>query len=251
MGHSNSTTNYSLPQFASTDKPAWLTDVNSAYSAIDTAMKNNADAASAAQGDATQALTDAGNALTAANTADGKGTGAVSSIAPAFDSTSTYAVGALVMYNNLLYICTTAVTTPGPWTGVTNWSRVYIESVIPKNLDDLNDVDISNSPEGKILKNVDGKWEDADAPELNDFIKVSFEVGTTTGTGILQKTFAHNVIVLCAWATRADCIVDCYIEGTNDETGAATWNFYCHNTAGQTWGNTNMTLRMAYIDYNA
>ena len=62
MGHTNSTTNYALPQFIGTDKPAWLTDVNNAYSAIDTAIKN-------AQDDATQAISDAGSASTAAGNA--------------------------------------------------------------------------------------------------------------------------------------------------------------------------------------
>lgn len=142
MGHTNSTTNYSLPQFTSTDKPAWLTDVNSAYSAIDTAIKNAQDAGDNAQGDATQALSDAGDALTAANTADGKGSGAVASIAEAFDATSTYPVGELVMYNNLLYKCTTAVTTPGAWTGVTNWTRCTVDDLIQvlmsKVLDNLD-----------------------------------------------------------------------------------------------------------------
>ena len=35
MSHTNSTTNYALPQFLTTDKPAWLTDVNNAFSDID------------------------------------------------------------------------------------------------------------------------------------------------------------------------------------------------------------------------
>lgn len=47
MAHTNSTPNYSLPQFISTDKPGWLTDVNSGYSAIDTAIKASSDAAAA------------------------------------------------------------------------------------------------------------------------------------------------------------------------------------------------------------
>lgn len=38
MSHTNSTTNYSLPQFISTDTPGWLTDVNSAMSDIDAAI---------------------------------------------------------------------------------------------------------------------------------------------------------------------------------------------------------------------
>ena len=38
MSHTNTTPNYNLPQFVGSDKPAWLTDVNNAMSAIDTAI---------------------------------------------------------------------------------------------------------------------------------------------------------------------------------------------------------------------
>lgn len=43
MASTNHTTNYSLSQFAQTDKPAWLGDYNQDMTKIDTAMKNNAD----------------------------------------------------------------------------------------------------------------------------------------------------------------------------------------------------------------
>ena len=59
MSSTNHTTNYNLPQFVGSDKPAWLGDINPAFGAIDTAMHNNATAAA-------QASTDAGNAATAA-----------------------------------------------------------------------------------------------------------------------------------------------------------------------------------------
>ena len=58
MSSTNHTTNYNLPQFVGSDKPAWLGDVNPAMSAIDTQMKANADAAA--------------NAASAASLADGK-----------------------------------------------------------------------------------------------------------------------------------------------------------------------------------
>lgn len=48
MSHTNSTPNYQLPQFVGTDKPAYLTDFNQAFSAIDTgihAAKTAADTA--------------------------------------------------------------------------------------------------------------------------------------------------------------------------------------------------------------
>ena len=129
MSHTNSTTYYGLPQFVTTDKPAWLTDVNTAFSAIDTGIHNAKGAADAAQGDATQALSDAGYALSTANTANGKGTGAIASISENFESTNTYAVGDIVMYNNLLYRCIAAITTPGDWTGSANWNRVTLDTL--------------------------------------------------------------------------------------------------------------------------
>lgn len=141
MAHTNSTTNYSLPQFLSTDKPAWLTDVNPAYSAIDTGMHNAQVSADAAQADATQALDDAAAAAGAATTADAKASGAVASLAESFDPTATYSVGEYVMYNNLLYICTDAIVTPGPWTGSTNWTRVSVDSIATTLQGNINTID--------------------------------------------------------------------------------------------------------------
>lgn len=69
MAHTNSTTNYHLPQFISTDKPAWLTDVNTAYNVIDTELKTANDAASTAVSNAASALNLATTANTAATTA--------------------------------------------------------------------------------------------------------------------------------------------------------------------------------------
>lgn len=60
MSHTNSTANYSLPQFVGSDKPAWLTDVNSAMTSIDTQMKANADSASTANASATTANSNIG-----------------------------------------------------------------------------------------------------------------------------------------------------------------------------------------------
>lgn len=127
--HTNSTTNYSLPQFLPTDKPAWLTDVNPAYLAIDNGMKANSDAASAAQTDATQALADAAGANAIATQADAKASGAIASLSEQFLDTNTYSVGEYVIFNNILYVCTEPVTTPGPWTGSVNWERASLDSI--------------------------------------------------------------------------------------------------------------------------
>ena len=155
MSHTNSTTNYSLPQFITTDKPAWLVDFNGAMSSIDTAIKNAQDTANTADTNASAALMDAGTALTNASAADNKASGVAASIAPAFDTTSTYSIGDIIMYNSLLYRCIVPVTTPGAWTGITNWTRM---NVVDLNATDLNDTDISSPANGQILVYTNGKW---------------------------------------------------------------------------------------------
>lgn len=56
--HTNTTTNYGLPQFVGTDKPSWLGDVNGAMADIDTAIKARE--------------VEAGTAQASADTANGK-----------------------------------------------------------------------------------------------------------------------------------------------------------------------------------
>ena len=160
--HTNSTTNYSLPQFLPTDKPAWLTDVNPAYLAIDNAMKANADAADAAQTDATQALADAAGAAATATQADAKASGAVASLSEQFLDTNTYSVGEYVIFNNILYVCIEPVTTPGPWTGSVNWERASLDSIATSlnsrlaglSLNNLSDVSFNPAQliNGSLLK---------------------------------------------------------------------------------------------------
>ena len=60
MSSTNKTTNYELSQFLGSDKPAWLSDYNSDMGKIDTQMKANADAATAASGSASTNATNIG-----------------------------------------------------------------------------------------------------------------------------------------------------------------------------------------------
>lgn len=140
MAHTNSTPNYNLPQFLPTDKPAWLVDVNPAYASIDTAIKNASDAARTAQEDATQALADAAGANAIATQANTKADGAIASLSEQFLDTSTYEVGEYVIFNNILYVCTEPVTTPGPWTGSVNWTRASVDSIATSLKTDLNNL---------------------------------------------------------------------------------------------------------------
>lgn len=130
MAHTNSTTNYNLPQFLPTDKPAWLTDVNAAYASIDIGMHNAQDKADTAFADAGNAQADATTAINNAAAADAKASGALASIEAPFDPTTIYTVGTKVIYNSLLYRCIAPVITPGPWTGSDNWERITVDSLI-------------------------------------------------------------------------------------------------------------------------
>ena len=176
MGHTNSTPNYALPQFVTTDKPAWLTDINGAFSAIDTGIDVAKDAADNAQNDATQALTDAGNAGTAAAAADTKAQGALASIADEFLTTNIYALGEMVIYNSLLYVCTSPVVTPGPWTGATNWTRITIED----NLDTINST-LANK---------------ADASDIPTIQNVSFGINPALRGTVTAKRYG-KVVQIC------------------------------------------------------
>ena len=195
MSHTNSTINYSLPQFVTTDKPAWLTDVNNAYLAIDTAMKNNADAASTADTKATNAGTAASAADTKATSAKSAADGAIASIASAFSDTDTYQVGAIVTYNNLLYVCSTAVYTPGAWTGSTNWTRITVQDEIDAVKADITSV-ASDIPSFNITTKSDNtsvtsgsiaKTINATTLTAGTYIVVTrFTFATTSTTGTLK-----------------------------------------------------------------
>ena len=185
MAHTNSTTHYELPQFVTTDKPAWLTDFNGAMSAIDTGIYNAQDKADDAAADATQALSDAAGADSKATTADGKGSGAVASIAPAFDNTATYSVGDLVMYNNLLYVCRVAITVPGAWTGTTNWTRTTagdLNAAMDLRMDAVEVKTTNTNPSITITKS-SGAW-NIDNIAQKKFGNVTALAITVVGSGI-------------------------------------------------------------------
>lgn len=149
MASTNKTTNYELSQFVETDRPAWLTDYNGDMRTIDSTMKAISDVASGASGSisalADRMSTAEGNISTNTNDiaaldarADALEAGAQSTagtianiqteqtaqnlgieaatelgynLARPYDSASTYAVGAYVLFQNTLYKCITAVST--------------------------------------------------------------------------------------------------------------------------------------------
>lgn len=89
MSHTNKTTNYSLPQFVGSDTPAWLTDVNQAYAAIDTGMNVAKQAADVAvktadtAGAMASAASETANAASASAAAAASAASAAKSVADA------------------------------------------------------------------------------------------------------------------------------------------------------------------------
>lgn len=145
MSYTNTTPNYDLPQFEASDRMTPVADFNGAFSAIDAALKANADNIADMDSDVAEAKSDAESALTTANsvastannallqaqtanttagnalsTANGAVTTANSAKATAeasaenladeFDSSETYSVGDYVIYESVLYKCTVAHT---------------------------------------------------------------------------------------------------------------------------------------------
>lgn len=115
MSHTNSTTNYNLPQFVGTDKPTWLNDVNGAFASIDAQMKANADSATTADTKATNANNNTGeltnlqttdktslvNAVNEVNTNVGIATGIANGAVTSAENAQTTANGATTLAEEL------------------------------------------------------------------------------------------------------------------------------------------------------
>lgn len=223
MSHTNSTPNYNLPQFLTTDKPFWLTDINGAFSAIDTGINAAKDAADNAQGDATQALTDAGNASTAASTADAKASGAISSIADTYDATATYALNDLVMYNSLLYKNIVAIVTPEAWDG-SHWTRVTIEDI------KQNATDSALNTTNKTVTGAINEL-NTEISTLNIVSVTRVATSVTTGnTGNVALPYDNDgkTFIVGAISTSADYAATIWVSSQNNGwyltfRGAGTW----------------------------
>jgi hypothetical protein len=137
MAHTNQTPNYALSQFLGTDKPAWLVDYNGDMEKVDLGLKAAKDVADAAKAEADQGAIDIDAVTVTANAAASRSLAAISNFAEAYDATSTYDVGDYVVYENLLYECTTTITVPEAFDG-THWSRVTVDSVATGLLGNIN-----------------------------------------------------------------------------------------------------------------
>lgn len=95
MSSTNKTSNYELSQFLGTDKPAWLSDYNTDMSKIDTQMKANADAATAAGSSASSASSAVGTLSNLTTDAKTSAVAAINEVDSHADSASSTASSAL------------------------------------------------------------------------------------------------------------------------------------------------------------
>ena len=164
MSHTNSTTNYGLPEFLSSDKPAWMADINTAFATIDTQMKANADSASNANTDiGTMGL----------------------NFAPGYSNASTYDVGNIVMYDKRLYICDIAVTVPEAFDSA-KWSYYRVSDVgetANASADLLGNTDISSVGDGTVTGAVSTLNSTLSNPTTSFTV-----IGTTDANGVLVST---------------------------------------------------------------
>lgn len=244
MSHTNSTTNYALPQFLTSDKPAWLTDVNNAFSDIDTAIYAAQSKADTAYTDAGNAQIDATTAINDAAAADAKGSGAIASIEANFDPTAIYSVGAKVMYNSLLYRCIVAVVTPGAWTGSDNWERVNVDTLIASTESKIGSLSsLATTDKASVVNAIN---------EVNGkLIKVASGSGTTSANANLTITRTAKFIIVGAWCNLSTTSVLPWIDSNSASTeGSTTWNLHFTNatsTQAPVTG-TSVTYYYAYIE---
>lgn len=158
MSHTNSTSNYALPQFLSSDKPAWMADINVAFADIDAQMKLNEDAAD-------QANTDIGTVGL--------------NFAAGYSNLSTYDVGDIVTYNKRMYQCDIAVTVPeafdsGKWSYYRVSDAANTANSAESGVNALNtlvgNTDISAIADGTVTGAIDMLNTKASDLEANDLI---------------------------------------------------------------------------------
>lgn len=233
MGHTNETTNYELTQFLGTDKPAWLVDYNGDNLKIDAAMKAISDVADAAKTKADNNETAISSVTTTANAADARSQASISNTADTYDPTSTYVIGDLSIYNNLLYRCTTSINVPEAFDG-TKWTRTTLEELrnsIESEIDTLNN-DLTEKANLIIVKRV------THVVTVNNGTNFSFEHNVSlsdyTLRGIVGYRIAGGLSLVDEVYIHPHTSTINYIqgEGKPSDSGTVTleiWCLYEHN----------------------
>lgn len=169
MSATNHTTNYELPIFVGTDKPAWLVDWNSAMTAIDTAIHT-------AEGKADQAGTDIGGIVSS-----------ISTINSTLTSINT-AVSQLRIDTNANTGSINTITSL-----IGNGEPTTTDKTIIGAINEINaevyDFDLSSATVGNITSPVSGVTVDGASTDISALLNASCSVGKVYG--ILSFTLSN------------------------------------------------------------
>lgn len=138
------------------------------------------------------------------------------SISDSYSSSSTYAVGDLCIYNNVLYRCTTAITTPESWSSV-KWTATTIKAEL-------------NSAIATVNNTIDNVIEEKDL------------VFTISSVNSLPKTFTNSLITadhVLNWASLSNPAAQ---TGDWTVTTARSGSTGTVTISGTISGTTNITL---------
>ena len=126
----------------------------------------------------------------------------LSVIAPSYDSTSTYAVGDIVIYNGVLYKCTTAISTAEAW-DATHWTAKDVDTVIRENQPDLsNYVDKTSAQTITGAKRFSANMMASTIMNYSGFSSITFDTNTL-------NLFANSLIYVNA---------NSFVPSTDDRT---------------------------------
>ena len=126
------------------------------------------------------------------------GSGMASNLAPAYSSAATYALGEYVMYNNLLYKCTTAITTPENWTA-SHWTQTSAGVGLYDKVDKVSGKGLSQNDFTNTLKtkldgiaagaevNVQSDWNQTNT-SADDYIKNKPSTATQSTAGLMSSS---------------------------------------------------------------
>ena len=124
------------------------------------------------------------------------GANMASNIAPAYSTAATYAIGDFCMHDNILYKCTTAISTPESWTA-SHWTQTSAGVALAQKVDKVSGKGLSQNDFTNALKtkldgiasgaevNVQANWTQTNT-SADDYIK-NKPVDATSSVGGLMS----------------------------------------------------------------
>lgn len=193
MGATNTTANYNLSQFISTDKPAWLQDYNGDMLKIDTGINAAKLAADTAQSTATNAQTDATSAVNS-----------VSTLATTVSSLST-AIGSI---NGTLNTITSLIGNGTP----TTTDHTIIGAINELHADQGNLADLQTTDKSSLVAAINeaaqsggGGGGSSEITEKDSHLFTTIAAESTASESItFTETYVNTPIVIVSVTTRGD-----------------------------------------------